>query len=94
MNIYDEKIMLRKVAKRRMRAKVVFLLDNLDSYVRYFYRSQKGFSHSGYRDFKRIKSRERRRKVKQALHAWLSGDEKRFERYLVDEKKSLMWYLW
>lgn len=92
--MYAEKAMLRKVAKRRMRAKVVFLLDDLDSYVRYFYRSQKGFSHSGYRDFKLIKSRERRRKAKQALRAWLAGDEGRFEKYLAEEKKSLMWYLW
>ena len=92
--MYDEKVMLRKVAKRRMRAKVSCLLNDLNSYVRYFYRSQKGFSHSGYCDFKRIKSRERRRKAKQALRAWLAGDESRFERYLAEEKKSLMWYLW
>ena len=92
--MHTEKAMIRKVAKRRMRAKVVFLLNDLDGYIRYFYRSQKGFSHSGYRDFKRIKSRERRRKEKHALRAWLAGDEGRFEKYLAEEKKSLMWYLW
>lgn len=93
--MYAEKVMLRKVAKRRMRAKVAsFLLDDLDGYVRYFYRSQKGFSHSGYRDFKRIKSRERRRKANQALRAWLNGDDVRFERLSSERKGELWWWLW
>ena len=92
--MYAEKAMLRKVAKRRMRAKVAFLLNDLDGYIRYFYRSQKGFSHSGYRDFKLIKSRERRRKAKQALRAWLHGDELRFERLNFERKGELGWWLW
>ncbi len=92
--MYAEKVMLRKVAKRRMRAKVAFLLDDLNGYVRFFFRSQKGFSHSGYRDFKRIKSRERRRKEKHALRAWLQGDEARFERLSSERKGELWWWLW
>lgn len=91
--MYAEKAMLRKVAKRRMRAKVAFLLNDSD-YVRYFYRSQKGLSHRGYRDFKRIKSRERRRKAKQALRAWLAGDDVRFERLSSERKGELWWWLW
>lgn len=37
--MYAEKVMLRKVAKRRMRAKVTFLLDDLNGYIRCFFRS-------------------------------------------------------
>ena len=37
--MHTEKAMIRKVAKRRMRAKVAFLLDDLNGYIRCFFRS-------------------------------------------------------
>lgn len=90
----QEKLMLRKVAKRRQRAKVAFLVRDLDGYIRLFYRSQKGLTRKGYKDFKREKSRRRRSREKMALRAWINGDERRFERYSAEEKKSLWWWLW
>jgi hypothetical protein len=92
--MYHEKLMIKKVAKRRLLAKVAFLVRDLDGYTKLFYRSQKGLSHHGYKDFKREKSRRRRSREKMALRAWLAGDEGRFEKYLAEEKKSLMWWLW
>lgn len=92
--MYSEKLMIRRVAKRRMRAKVAFLVRDLEDYVRLFYRSQKGLSHKGYRDFKRLKSRERRSREKQALRAWWTGDESRFERLSFERKGELWWWLW
>ncbi len=86
--------MLRKVAKRRQQAKVAFLIRDLEGYIRLFYRSQKGLTRKGYKDFKREKSRKRRSKEKMALRAWMNGDEVRFERYSAEEKKSLWWWLW
>lgn len=92
--MYAEKRMIRRVARRRMQAKVAFLVNDLDGYVRLFYRSQKGLSRKGYRDFKRLKSRERRSREKQALRAWLRGDELRFERLSYERKGELGWWLW
>ena len=92
--MYREKLMIKKVAKRRLLAKVAFLVHDLDGYTKLFYRSQKGLTRKGYKEFKREKSRKRRSKERMALRAWMNGDEGRFERYLAEEKKSLMWYLW
>ena len=86
--------MIEKVAKRRLLAKVAVLACDLDGYIKLFYRSQKGLTRKGYKDFKREKSRRRRSKEKMALRAWMDGNEQRFEKYLAEEKKSLMWYLW
>ncbi len=92
--MYQEKLMQRKVAKRRMKAKVMFLVNDIDAYVRKFYKSQKGIRSKGYKDFKREKARRRRSREKMALRAWCMGDEVRFERYSAEEKKSLWWWLW
>ncbi|AYJ74738.1 hypothetical protein phiFa_37 [Thermus phage phiFa] len=92
--MYSEKLMIRRVAMRRMRAKVAFLVRDLEDYVRLFYRSQKGLSRKGYKAFKHMKNRERRSREKQALRAWLTGDELRFERLNYEGKKELMWWLW
>jgi hypothetical protein len=92
--MYHEKLMIKKVVKRRLLAKVAFLVRDLDGYTRLFYRSQKGLTRRGYKDFKREKSKKRRSREKMALRAWISGDERRFERYSAEEKKSLWWWLW
>jgi hypothetical protein len=92
--MYHEKLMIKKVAKRRLLAKVAFLVRDLDGYTRLFYRSQKGLTRRGYKDFKREKSKKRRSREKMALRAWINGDERRFERYSGEEKKSLWWWLW